>query len=548
MTVVADDGRDPGGRLPRFSFVVGVVSAILVLQLLAVALVGFLVERDAESATEDAFNYIGDATTVRVVHFLEPAQRLVFQTAYSLENGFGSEDPDELAEHLFEEIHFYPQLAGIFVGYPNGDFVFVRQLVTGFEVKIISAEPERRVTVYLYDDRYTLRSFWVLTDDMYDPRARVWYEDASRDPHAIWTDPYVFHSSGAPGVTMAQAVYGEDGEIKAVVGADIELSEISTFLDGLPVGSDGEAFVLTGEREVIAAPSRYDELVVAARGEAGLTVSAEALGLELPALPEEFNREIGVFGRNGDYVTLERGFPRESLIGWTIHLRATEAGLSPGIGSFQRTSLWYSGAIALLVLAASFLVYQLRHPLVELQARASTDDLTRLANRYEFRRRGQVMVDAAYERAEPICVAMFDLDDFKRINDTDGHSAGDRALRTAADSLRDGTGPDDLVARFGGDEFVVVRLVGDVAVPYQAVERIRDHMERGINKRRRPGEMIGVTAGFALSGPDYRDLKALAQAADAALVAGKRAGKGQTHGADDASEGTERRRSRSKIL
>ena len=548
MTEVADDGRDSGRRLPRFSFVVGVVTAILVLQLIAAALVGFLVKRDTESATEDAFNYIGDVTTLRVVHFLEPAQRLVLETAYSLENGFGPEDPDELAEHFFEEIHLYPQVAGMFVGYPNGDFVFVRQLANGFEVRIIRTEPERRVTVYLYDNGYTLRSFWALADDTYDPRERIWYTDAVQAPHAIWTDPYVFHSSGAPGVTTAQAVYDDDGELKAVVGADIGLSEISTFLDGLPIGSDGEAFVLTAEREVIAAPSSYDDAVVAARGGDGLTVSAEALGLELPVLPVGFDRESGVFGRSGDYVTLERGFPRESLIEWTVHLRATEAGLSPGIGSFQRTILWYSGAIAVLALAASFLVYQLRHPLDELQARASTDDLTRLANRYEFRRRGQVMVNAAYERAEPICVAMFDLDDFKRINDTEGHSAGDRALKTAADSLRDGTGPDDLVARFGGDEFVVVRLVGDVAVPYQAVERIRDHMERGINKRRRAGEMLGVTAGFALSGPDYRDLKTLAQAADAALVAGKRAGKGQTHAADDASESTERRRPRSQIL
>ena len=100
----------------------------------------------------------------------------------------------------------------------------------------------------------------------------------------------------------------------------------------------------------------------------------------------------------------------------------------------------------------------------ELHRRATTDSLTGLANRSALHERLQA--DAASGR--PTCVALLDLDEFKHVNDTRGHEAGDALLVEVASRLVAGLGPHDLVARLGGDEFAVVS-------PRSAVQ-LADHL------------------------------------------------------------------------
>ena len=133
----------------------------------------------------------------------------------------------------------------------------------------------------------------------------------------------------------------------------------------------------------------------------------------------------------------------------------------------------------------------------QLHQRAQTDLLTGLSNR-------ATLFDALRRRLDPTvgngCGLLFcDLDDFKVVNDRHGHAVGDQVLLEVAARLQEVAGPDDLVARFGGDEFVVVCDNDE--------ERLRSLAEQVTERIRRPmrgpdGDLVvGVSVGTAMARP-----------------------------------------------
>ena len=109
-------------------------------------------------------------------------------------------------------------------------------------------------------------------------------------------------------------------------------------------------------------------------------------------------------------------------------------------------------AVLLLVLAAMTMPAE-RRALLE---RATIDPLTRLPNRGEFERRAEIVLATSRRTEVGVCLLLFDLDGFKLINDTHGHQAGDEVLRVMGKRLRRAVRESDVVARWGGDEFVLL--------------------------------------------------------------------------------------------
>ncbi len=154
-----------------------------------------------------------------------------------------------------------------------------------------------------------------------------------------------------------------------------------------------------------------------------------------------------------------------------------------------------------------------------LQRRATTDALTGLPNRAEFERRAVETLARLGRDGGRACLMVIDLDQFKLVNDTVGHEAGDRVLVAAADALRSAVRESDLVGRWGGDEFVVLMpgIADARAVPDRA-----GMIARAIASAPTvDGHQLTASVGAALFPLHGGTLEHLLRAADRAMYAAK---------------------------
>ncbi len=162
--------------------------------------------------------------------------------------------------------------------------------------------------------------------------------------------------------------------------------------------------------------------------------------------------------------------------------------------------------------------------LVHARAEAGTDPVAGCMNHRAMRRRLDEEIERARRAGSPLSCILIDLDDFKLVNDEHGHQAGDAVLRDVVHALVGEFRAADRVARYGGDEFVVILPNADLraaaAAATRALERMRSvstsHGESGISAS------IGVAEWHAPMSTDE-----LLEACDLALLRSKREGKGR---------------------
>jgi diguanylate cyclase (GGDEF)-like protein len=158
-----------------------------------------------------------------------------------------------------------------------------------------------------------------------------------------------------------------------------------------------------------------------------------------------------------------------------------------------------------------------------LKREASHDPLTRLNNRRHFLERIQQEIVRCRETGESFSIVFLDVDELKRINDTYGHLAGDALLREVSNALMDAVRGEDIVARYGGDEFVVLLPSTPAGAAASVAQRISDGIARhrfmaGRELLQIPGVSLGL-ANFPQDGATVEDLLA---SADATLYRQKR--------------------------
>jgi diguanylate cyclase (GGDEF)-like protein len=175
------------------------------------------------------------------------------------------------------------------------------------------------------------------------------------------------------------------------------------------------------------------------------------------------------------------------------------------VASFAAAATWYvadvgtghiytSGAIPIwnavvrlaFFLLIAFLLYIVKSILEQEQDLARTDSLTGVLNTRQFYELAGGEIDRVRRYERPLSIAYIDLDNFKEVNDVYGHSAGDELLRFVADTIMENSRASDIVARMGGDEFIVLLPESDEEGAAIFMKRLRWLIMEGMPEYRFP--------------------------------------------------------------
>jgi diguanylate cyclase (GGDEF)-like protein len=165
-----------------------------------------------------------------------------------------------------------------------------------------------------------------------------------------------------------------------------------------------------------------------------------------------------------------------------------------------------------------------------LEEAASTDPLTNLNNRRQFSHELERLFAGAERSHEELACVMLDMDGFKQLNDTFGHQAGDAALVTTANVIRENLRKMDVAARYGGDEFVLLLPRTDPVHAAGVARRIRDAYAAEMQARGFKTLPLGMSFGVASMQSDHpASADQLVASADAALYRAKRLGRDRVY-------------------
>ena len=466
-----------------------------------------------------------------------------------------------IASGLYSEGNSY-----IYYGSNAGEFVGVNR-GTGLEAEV-------RLRELGADQRtiYVTRGPWergnLVRTDTYDPRTRPWFIEATKRAALTWSSVYVDYTTKALTVTLAKPVFTKANEQRGVVATDIPVTALTEFVRALKVSETGVAFIMEKNGNLIATSSK--ESLFAEGADA---TNPQATRLRADQSANALIRQAYAQLQSGANArtTSVRGvdIARYSFDGDAsrVHMSATAqrdaAGLdwtmvvaiprSDHMGNVRRTIL-QNVAIGLLAVALALAVgLWVMHRVTgdvrrlseatRLLARGQSpdplfsdrkDELGTIARAVEEFKAG-LLIDpltgaltrhtlekrvASLMHVTPVAnfaIGFVDMDKFKRVNDQYGHALGDAVLAVSAQRIASALRRDDLLARYGGDEFVL--LLSGVATDEDVAARLAEIAARLDASINLAGQHIhaGASCGGALYPRDGSTLLQLVGVADARM-------------------------------
>lgn len=276
---------------------------------------------------------------------------------------------------------------------------------------------------------------------------------------------------------------------------------------------NGEGFILQASTPVLKTSDHLEPVSMhdGILGRVAQRLQAEYIGVETG----ELHLRPAVMSAECQSIMAIPLHSRSRLVGALVLGKNTERGFSMDDGRFLESV----GRILAIAVENATLFRQT-------QALSMSDDLTGLANRRFLNHRLQVEVARVGSTKEPLCLAILDLDFFKRINDQYGHPAGDEVLRLFAKRVQQEIRSTDLFCRLGGEEFALIATNSTLTATAVILERIcRCIANTPFELSDGQQVSITVSAGIAHLQPGIETSEALACAADQALYNAKADGR-----------------------
>lgn len=186
----------------------------------------------------------------------------------------------------------------------------------------------------------------------------------------------------------------------------------------------------------------------------------------------------------------------------------------------ENVSAWYYEAIQLKK-ALKFSVTSLHDQVNHFRHESTTDQLTQLTNR----RTMNELLNKWINAKTPFSIILLDIDRFKRVNDTYGHTVGDEVLKYLAKQMQEVCGKNDVCCRFGGEEFIILLPEAEKHEAYGVAEQLRKRMETTVSPC---GEIVTISAGVAAYPESATEMLLLIEKADQCLYNAKNSGRNRT--------------------
>jgi diguanylate cyclase (GGDEF)-like protein len=508
---------------------------------LAVGITSWLSMRNGRNAVNDLADQlrhqVSSQISDKLTTYLEPAMlvnRLNANTIVS--GGLQVNKLADLEPYLTQQLNGFKALNGVAIGQQKPDYIG------------LGYDDNDRTSLYLsywhptqggtYDWQINAQGERVLLgkDASYDHRTRSWYQAAILARQPTWSEIDLSITPQNLILSANHPIYDKQGQLWGVASTDLGLGQISQFLQSLPIGKTGEAFII--ERNGLLVATSTPELPYQVNADASELTRIAAEQSQYPLVrsaianlrshfktlahihrEQHFTLEIDGQRYLGEVIP----FYDNRGIDWLIITIVPESDFMAAIHTNTRTTIFLCLATLLLTLIASSLLtstlvkpitsvihraealskgnwskgnwskdnlqdnnlhepttkelflllqtfdrmaQQLQNSFSRLEYSAYHDPLTGLLNQTAFRLKlkhmlelySNVAIHQALPSVQPpkFTVLLIDLDDFKLINDSLGHQVGDDLLKDVAIALRECLSASDILARFSGDEFVIL--------------------------------------------------------------------------------------------
>ncbi len=446
----------------------------------------------------------------------------------------------------------------------------------------IKFEPEEHRKIYSLKGLNGKSVFRHEEEKLFDPRIRPWFQAAKTSDIDIWTSVYIDFGTHDLVATRARRVLDETGNLKGVVATDMPLRSLNTFVSSLDVSTNGLAFIIEPNGDLIASSCSPNTRSL----EDGKMTRLNAAESENPMLVEVYRQVEKRRAANKSDVPIDpfyfynnegakihvaySRFQDQSGLLWINVVAIPDQDFMGGISHNVRRTIVLAVLATLFVVLIglsilnwvtrdlkklSFAVNQIgsgsfEHPInirrsdeigdlaqsfQAMQQRLQTDHLTTLPNRYAFEQAlGEALNRTQSCPSENFAVMFIDVNDFKKVNDKHGHEIGDNVLIELALRLRTQVRKQDMVARFAGDEFVV--LFYDIESRddlYVILDKITTALSEPMHMGSGSINLHGAAIGVAYCPEDGTSAKDLLIKADKEMYAHKDRLKRKGYGVED---------------